>query len=244
MLNHARQAVLIVSVSLASAAPNAPAETIILSDHFDDGALDPAWQITFENASDWTYGEIGTNLVANDIEHVEDDVWARVYLTRPLPTQLDNFHVRAEVAWTSGTQEEVMHYVRIQLLDGEGESIANAYYWDAWVMHRGGLGGGISDGSSWFSGLNTQPHNGASVLELERCGDDVSVWIGGDLRVTGISSQPAAMVQIDFGFFSAHGQWKRGLLVWVADRGPRRSDDADCSRLPGRCRLQLRAGPG
>ena len=43
---------------------------VILYDHFDDGVLDPAWEVVFnENVCGWTYSEELSNLHVTEICH-------------------------------------------------------------------------------------------------------------------------------------------------------------------------------
>ena len=41
--------------------------TTAVYDHFDNGVLDPAWSVSYQLSTGWSYTESGTNLTAADI---------------------------------------------------------------------------------------------------------------------------------------------------------------------------------
>ncbi len=208
MPNHPRILAPAVTLAAALAATTASAQESVLLDHFDDGLLDPAWQVSFQNADDWSLLESGSELTVNDISHVGTNEWARVRLTRAV-TPLDDFHMRAEISWTTGDFDDAaMQGLIVNLLDADGDLVALAFYSDAWVGWSGTIGGGIEDGSSWNGGENYSAYDGNGVLEIERTGTDVTVRVAagdGGNTIEGLSGTPVEQVQIEFQFYPFTG---------------------------------------
>lgn len=76
---------------------------LILEDHFNNGTLDPAWSITFQDATGWDYTESGTNLTVTDIDPTvvnpsDGGTWARVILSQDF-TPLTDFDVDFHISW-------------------------------------------------------------------------------------------------------------------------------------------------
>lgn len=71
-------------------------------DHFNDGQLDPAWNVVFDNATDWTYQETGTNLNVTAVSgtHPGADEWNIVKIQQDFVTTGD-FEVGCNFSWDS-----------------------------------------------------------------------------------------------------------------------------------------------
>ncbi len=177
----------------------AQADDLVLADHFDDGTLDPAWEIEFSNADGWTFAESGSNLTVSAIDHVEPNEWSRVQLSQSVDP-LDDFRLVASIHWASLSQPQVMQYLRILAYDGTDQWVAIAYFWDAWFDWRGTLGGCLS-GACQDPGHSVAPFDGTALLEIERVGSDTTVRIDGTLILQNNSDEPVERVGIEFGFY-------------------------------------------
>ncbi|MHC4122800.1 MAG: hypothetical protein ACYSSI_04440 [Planctomycetota bacterium] len=72
-------------------------------DHFDDGVLDTAWNVTFENTTEWTYSESGTDLNVTDV----GDVGAKVYISQDFYASGD-FEAECSFSWDSAGTNNAM----------------------------------------------------------------------------------------------------------------------------------------
>ncbi len=138
-------------------------------DHFDDGVLDPAWEVTFEDTEGWTYTESGTHLTATDIE----DIGSIVYVSQDFYAP-GEFEVECSFSWDSGGSDTAMQSFGVELLSGETR-VALAYYRDPWYFHRGAKQGYIGS-DLYSSGLNTLPLSGSAVLRIARVSGMVTVY--------------------------------------------------------------------
>ena len=134
--------VAVVLVALLNTS-TAIAQPVVLEDHFDDGVLDSAWEVSFVgNALGWSAVESGTNLTASDIQPlgVYCDTgcnnWAYVTLTRNVPP-LGDFHVEIDFSWDSAGNNSAQQLLMLELLDANGSRIAFLMYRDAWLCCSG-----------------------------------------------------------------------------------------------------------
>lgn len=98
-----------VIILFALCVPTATLAEVIVYDHFDDGILDPVWEITFnEYVCDWTYAEQVSELHVTEIcNSGEPNDWAIVSLAQPCPVPSD-FYVAWKLAWDSHTMFDTM----------------------------------------------------------------------------------------------------------------------------------------
>ncbi|MCA9298495.1 MAG: hypothetical protein KDA28_05485 [Phycisphaerales bacterium] len=176
----------------------AHADDVVLSDHFDDATLDPAWDVSFDNASGWSFFESGSALTVDGIDHVDLNAWARVRLDQPVGDLADVL-ARASISWNGNGDNAVMQYVSMQLRDADG-SIASAFYSDGWFDWRGSVGGCVLSFCD-NTGFNTQPHVGTRLLEVERTGSDVVARVDGVTFAQGSTDRAVELVRIEFGFY-------------------------------------------
>jgi hypothetical protein len=163
-------------------------------DHFNDGVLDSAWQVSYENATGWTYQESGTNIKVTNVAGSGSD-WHHAYIKQNFAAAGD-FSLNCAISWDS-----IHGYSDIQTLGihlySSGRSAINAGYHDAWVG-EGGEKGTTIEGSVYGTGMNTLPFAGNALIEIERENGFVTVSWDGGVLLTGTSSSIIDQVGIEF----------------------------------------------
>jgi len=186
--------------------------SIILADDFNDGTLDPAWSITFEGATGWTYTESGTNLTVTDIQDPTDDVdYGKVILSQSF-TPLTDFQVDFDFSWTEADLTAIQD-IRISLYDADGYLFANGGFHDPWSKYQGGKLAWISGGDSFWDGFfgNTGSDrlNGTVSLDISRIGSDVNILWNGSNLVSRTYTASLSRVDVEFWtyYFTAKQGW-------------------------------------
>ncbi|MHC4739426.1 MAG: LamG domain-containing protein [Planctomycetota bacterium] len=147
-------------------------------DHFDDGVLDAAWNVTFDNSTDWTYSESGTHLTVTDV----GDVGAIVYISQDFYAS-GNFDAECSFSWDSAGTNRAMQAFGFELLSGETR-VALAHYHDPWLYHRGEKQAYIG-ANLYSSGLNTLPLSGSATVKIQRIAGMVTVYWNDSILLTG-----------------------------------------------------------
>ncbi len=182
------------------ATTGAVAETVVY-DHFDDAVLNPAWEITFEDASGWTYELASSNLNVTDIAEEVTDTWSHVYLTQDFE-RLGDFDVLCNFGWDSEGSNAAMQTFMVALRDTNDVYVAWASYHDAWAQSRGEImaKAGVE---TWNQGPNSLPHSGQGNLGIQRLGNVVTVSWKGSPVLTGSADTPVNMLELRF----SSGEW-------------------------------------
>jgi sugar lactone lactonase YvrE len=187
---------LLLLVMLALLSTSAQAE-VVLYDHFNDGALDPAWVISFNNATGWSFMESGSRLNVTDINSAGEE-WSAVNLARRI-TPLADFNINFHFSWESENTGRAMQNVLVQLYDNLGNKMAEAGYSDGWITAGGSkyamAGGAVSD-----SVPDTLPLAGTAQVNLVRSGSNINVLWDGTPLLSGIASAPLARVALVFSY--------------------------------------------
>jgi hypothetical protein len=115
--------------------------TVIIEDDFDDGVLDSAWAVSFENSSGWNHTESGTNLTATDIASTIDNpggggTWSNVTLSRSF-IPLSDFHVKLDFSWDEMGSMSAIQQLRLILYDCNNNSMVWTGFYDAWISYAG-----------------------------------------------------------------------------------------------------------
>jgi len=187
-------------------------EQVVLQDNFDNGLLDPKWDVAFENANGWTYSEYGTVLEVTDIgatvlNATSPCTWSRVKLGQQV-TAVNDFDVRFDFSWDSESSVNDMQYINLMLKDKSDEIMAQAAYSDAWVSHRGGVLAVVGE-NYYGSGLNSLPFSGNGRFEFVRNDGDIEIFWDGALVQSGRNSAQLGRVEIWFSFCNYNdGVWK------------------------------------
>jgi hypothetical protein len=163
-------------------------------DDFDDGVLDSAWQISYTNATGWTYQESGTNLTVSGVTGTATG-WNSVFLRQNLVTAGD-FKISCAMSWNSVHWEEDYQSFAVQVYSGGQLKIYNGYH-DAWVLHRGQKAAKI-EGSMYTSGWDTLPYTGSALVEIERKDGLVTASWDGNVLLSSASNVAVDQVGIEF----------------------------------------------
>ncbi len=177
-------------------------------DHFDDGLLDPAWNVSFQDAYGWTYGESGTeltvtNLVPAVVNPGGGGTWSHIFLTRGFdgPGDID---LAFDFSWDSEGDDAAMQVVYVQLLDAEGNRVVTCGYHDPWGRERGEMSVWVQDDDPWSygSGYGTLPYAGDAFVEIQRLDGLVTIsWDNAPLLTAPLQSTIHS-VRLDFGFYA------------------------------------------
>ncbi len=184
-----------VVILIVACANNTLADSVF--DHFDDGVLDPAWNITFENVSGWTYSESGTQLNVTDMTLIDPGYSSatRVNISQPF-TATGDFSIECAFSWDSDGLDSAMQVLGIELYNGD-EKVIRCEYYDPWVRHTGAKLAIIGT-DIYNSGENTLPLAGNGIMEVNRVGNTVTaIWDGGVLLSANYTG-PIDKVSIDF----------------------------------------------
>ena len=198
---------MIITVILGVGFAYADAHAITtVNDHFNNGKLDPTWSVSFQNSAGWSYTESGTDLTVADItptviNHGDGGTWARVILSQTF-TPLADFNVDFDFSWNSEGSPSPMQSVSIKLYDGN--QIALAEYFDAWVQSRGEKVA-IAGGNIFYSGYNTLPFEGTASVDISRVGNSINVLWDDAVLVSGTSESPLSRVDLEFRYYAYDG---------------------------------------
>jgi hypothetical protein len=177
---------------------------IVVYDHFDDGVLDPAWQVTFRDAHGWTYEETGTNLIGTEIDPAVINTsgggtWAVVSLSQTF-SPVDDFHVDFDFSWDSEGSDAAMQRLTISLLGAGGETLISAGLSDPWRASPGcqwAVIGATAQCEPYILG-----HAGTAFVDIDRSGDQVTILWDSTPLMNGVLSTPVEGVEIVFSFYA------------------------------------------
>jgi hypothetical protein len=167
-----------------------------ISDHFDNGVLDPEWNITFNNASGWTYTESNTNLTVTDITSPVSYAWNDVFLTRDFSAPGD-FEINTKISWDSDSLRTAMQTLYIRAYSGT-KIVVESGYCDAWIAHRGGKVAKIESDYIYNCQMNTLPVAGTAEITVKRENGFATIFWDNAAILTGYSSSPIDKVELIF----------------------------------------------
>ena len=169
----------------------------VVYDHFDDGLLDPAWEVTFDNATGWIYTESGTNLDVAAIgeTHPGVDEWNSVFLKQDFFAP-DNFEVKCALSWDSDEAYSAIQMLRVEVHSG-GAVVARGNYHDGWITKNGEKEAWIGS-DHYASGEDTLPFAGSAEITVKREQDLISIMWGNDVLITGLDDSVIDEVAIKF----------------------------------------------
>lgn len=199
--------IVLLVLALLAQAGALQADTAFVDD-FDDGSLDPAWNVSFQDSDSWTYSEVGTELTVTDIGPTVVNpggggTWSHVSLTRGLdgPGDID---LAFDFSWDSEGDDAAMQVIFVQLLDAEGSWVVTCGYHDAWGGSRGEMVAWVQDDDLWSygSGHDTMPYAGNATVDVQRRNGLVTVaWDDTDILSAPLQSAIHG-VRLDFGFYA------------------------------------------
>jgi len=170
---------------------------IFLDEEFDGDTLDPAWEITFEEATGWTY-EVANNWltvtdVGFDTYHGE---WSRVCLSREF-VWVDDFELGCPIGWDSEETARAMQTFTIILRDKNDVVVASASYHDAWDQSRGHISARAGD-EMYYPPPNMLPHSGEGTFTFRRIDGVVTIDWNDSQILTGVAADPVNRVELWF----------------------------------------------
>jgi hypothetical protein len=172
----------------------------LLYDHFDDGVLDPAWNISFINASGWDFNESGTELTVTDITPINNNQWSSVILSQTMDA-LNTFQVDFDFSWNSEGSTRAIQNIYVALYDDNDNIIAKAGYIDLW-KDENGIQFARVQGSSYKSPFDIlDPDGSASVDILQTDGILDILWNGNSL-LSGSSNASLSQIDLFFEFYA------------------------------------------
>ncbi|MDX1964172.1 MAG: hypothetical protein SFX18_13545 [Pirellulales bacterium] len=185
----------------------------VLEDHFNDGVLDPAWNVTLTNATGWTYSESGTTLSVTDIAPTvinsgNGGPIATVTLSRNIPPVSD-FHIDFDFSWDSivpggSNSVRAMQSVELRLFDSNGDTVGRAIMSDGWVVFSGsryvGFGNTFTD-----TGMGSAPLADTASVDLDRSNNLVKADWDGSRFYTGVATNPVTSISLGFRYYAFNG---------------------------------------
>lgn len=179
-----------------------------VSDDFDDGALSPAWTVSLENATGWTFVETGslltvTEIVPTVVNTGNGGTSARVVLSQSF-TPLADFAATCAVAWDSHGSLSPMQAVGIHLFDATNTPVTSVEYADGWVGFRGTRAWAFG-GTRFHSGAGYLALSGTAALGISRVGSTIDVLWDGSTLATGTSSAPISRLDLVFWYYAYDG---------------------------------------
>ncbi|MBC7855364.1 MAG: hypothetical protein IAF94_18195 [Pirellulaceae bacterium] len=179
---------------------------IVVSDSFGGSALDPAWSITFEDATGWSHSVGGGQLDVTDITGAPSQpsggsIYGTVKLTQNFGP-IGDFQLQFDMGWAGNLN--AMQFVIANVVSSTGDVVAAGGYSDAWADSTGAKY--ARAGALEFSnGAGTLPQSGNASLTIERTGSNISVAWNGAQFLAGTDSTPITDVELTFGYYNFSG---------------------------------------
>jgi len=184
-----------------------------IHDDFNDGVLDPAWTVQFNNANAWPHAEAGTNLTVTDIAAtvMSHDGYAlipsEVMLTQPVASMGD-FQADMSFSWSSTqsgyAQDQALQKVLLRLMGPAGEVVAFCGYSDPWIHYSGSRYWNFG-GATGYGAQGSEPYAGSATVAINRVGSDIEMLWNGQPLPTGINSTAIDEVQVFFSYYPFDG---------------------------------------
>ncbi len=184
-----------------------PPSEVVMSDDFDDGALDAAWVESFTGvATGWSYVESGTEFTVSDIVNSTSNEWGYAALSRDFEATQD-FRLSYDIGWDSEGSLVPIQDLRVMALDGAGNILVYAGYDDAWAAYSGTVYWavpGCPSGCSGAESRGTRPLAGTASFVIERISNQISITEGATTLYNGEGgTAPIETIVVEF----AHWRW-------------------------------------
>ncbi len=187
----------------------------IFSDHFDDGVLDPAWNVTlkssdgFANTVDWDYDESATTaswLTVREIITTTSNTsdWPWVELLQDVPP-LGDFNIKFRISWESVPFiEPIVQRLEVDVWDGNQTPIIRATgYNDSWGNDTGTA---VSVVPGCCLAPSSLPAAGSGDFEIDRTGSTFTFSLDGNvLHVGPVSTLNAEKISLNIRSFEGGG---------------------------------------
>jgi hypothetical protein len=207
VMNKGRVLLLVVFIILYGVITLPARASSVVYDDFDDGILDSAWSITFQDSTGWVYTETGTKLNVTDIfptviNSGGGGTWAKVMLSQTF-TPINDFIVNFDFSWDSEESLNSMQIVNISLYDTDGSLISWAGYYDPWLGSDGSKHAWAED--YWASsGPNSLPFSGSAFVDISRIGGNTEVFWDGVSFASSTNATPLSKVEIVFWYYASN----------------------------------------
>jgi len=165
-------------------------------DHFNNGLLDPAWDVTFQNATGWSYTESGTNITVHDIA-VPNNGQAEVALNQNFLAAGD-FQVKCGLSWDSESLPSTLGGVGVRVYSGD-QIAAQGGYTDYWTGSNGMKFARIEEPLYMYDGTSGLSYSGVAEITLKRTSGFVSVLWNDQVMLTGFSNSVVDKLSLIFG---------------------------------------------
>jgi hypothetical protein len=188
---------LLSAVASLAATPTSAQLTQLAHDHFDDGALDPAWTVTLHQASGWTWTEAanggGTQLEVQAIDGVPGGTWGGAWLEQPVsPTYL--LDARLVAGWKDS---HGMAQCQLDVLDEAGETIARVGYYDSWSpLVAGSWSAAVDDASAhgWSDHFSSA---GTAEFRIDRSSTGlIRIYVNGGFVFSGLDHRAVTAIRL------------------------------------------------
>jgi hypothetical protein len=164
-------------------------------DHFNNGQLDPAWGVTFQNATGWSYTESGTELVVSDIEMVTGPPNG-VTLKRDFFAPGD-FEIKSGLSWDSLSSSSTIQTIDVRVYSGGALAVQGGYT-DP-MLYSAGRRYGRIEGLKYIYDGGYQAYSGTAGITLKRVNGFVSVLWNDNVILSAYSDLPIDKVGLFFG---------------------------------------------
>jgi hypothetical protein len=167
-------------------------------DDFNNGHLDPAWGVTFQNANGWAHVESGTKLSVYDVNTLNSsENYSDVLLWQNFSAPGD-FVIKSVISWDSELKLLTMQNLTVRALSGD-KIVALGGYTDGWINGNGGKNAKIEyPFYAYDSGKGTLPDSGTTEIILKRTSGTTNIIWNGELVLTGYSDSVVDKVAILF----------------------------------------------
>jgi len=182
-------------------------------DDFNDGVIDPAWSVRFNNASGWTATESGTNLTVTDIAATVIShngmalVKSEAVLYQPVSLSGD-FQSSMTFSWDSTEagfeQRQALQKIFLRLMGPSGQEVAYCGYSDPWIHYSGSKFWGFGDTPS-YGGQGSLDYSGSATVSINRTGSDIEILWDGEPLGGGVNATPVSEVQAYFLYYPFDG---------------------------------------
>jgi hypothetical protein len=168
-----------------------------INDHFNNGQLDPAWQVSYANTASWTYTESGTNLAVSGIGRIDNGSGSSVLLEQNF-SAVGDFEIKSGMSWDSEGTNATRQTVAVCAYNGDNV-VTEGGYCDWWINDRGQKVARIEYPTyAYDSGQNTLPFSGTVEITLRRINGVVNVLWNDQVMLTGYSNSAVDKVALKF----------------------------------------------
>ncbi len=174
---------------------------VIVHDDFDNSILEPSWDVSFENATGFTYSETGSGLTVSDILSSGENQWNRISLSQSFDA-ISDYNIDFGFSWVE--EDNAMQNLFLKLYTNGGtELVTSVGFYDAWVATNGKMSATVStNGTNLPSNLGLE---GSALVNLNRQQDTVSIMWNQIELLTAENADPIDKVAIVFDYYDYSG---------------------------------------